>query len=294
MRFNPKLSKFKARLKTGGASPTLRYYSNLLVARSSPNYALNQSSVLSMPPISRALYIISDIFKAHLDRFFTFFVNFCSKRREIPMKNLEMFSFYYLDPRLLNNNSIIYSFGVGNNIDFDRSVAEKFKSNVYLFDPTPLAKEFMAHVNRTERNPLLRFESTGIWTESGKLKFYLDRRSSGSTNLSIVNIFNTDKFFEAECKTIEDIMAVYGHKEVDVLKLDIEGAALPVLESMLSSNLLPKQIVAELEIPKFIYGASLMQVLGFIASRRRLFRRLSQKGYKIFTYGKAEFLAVIY
>ena len=40
-------------------------------------------------------------------------------------------------PDLINEKSIIYSFGVGEDITFDTSLMEKYKVNIFAFDPTP-------------------------------------------------------------------------------------------------------------------------------------------------------------
>lgn len=68
---------------------------------------------------------------------------------------------------------------------------------------------------------------------------------------------------------------------------------MPVIHQLVSSTAIrPKIIVAELEMPQMIYGASLSEIWKFLSDKRSLFNLLESAGYSISTYGKAEFVAV--
>ena len=57
------------------------------------------------------------------------------------------------------------------------------------------------------------------------------------------------KVFESECEQLNSLMESNKHKHIDVLKMDIEGAAPPILNHMLDNKIYPNQIVAEFERP---------------------------------------------
>ena len=59
----------------------------------------------------------------------------------------------------------------------------------------------------------------------------------------------SDDYFIANCKTMKDLMSDNGHRNIDVFKADIEGAALPILEQMLDQSIFPTQIIVEFERP---------------------------------------------
>ncbi len=42
-----------------------------------------------------------------------------------------------IDERLIKNNSIIYSFGVGTDISFDMELITRYGCSIFAFDPTP-------------------------------------------------------------------------------------------------------------------------------------------------------------
>ncbi|MCX6262782.1 MAG: hypothetical protein NTY95_18425, partial [Bacteroidia bacterium] len=44
---------------------------------------------------------------------------------------------FYVCPEFLNRNSIIYSFGIGEDISFDKAMIENHDCQVFGFDPTP-------------------------------------------------------------------------------------------------------------------------------------------------------------
>jgi FkbM family methyltransferase len=290
MKIKQKIKKLLWRISNKGFTDTLRYSVVLFLNSVSPNYRLDPRRVESRSPFRFAVFIIHDAWSAFIDRIVTTVMNTYGGRRSLNKKHLNQFSLYFLNSQYIASNSVVYSFGVGKNIDFDKAVVDRHDCTVYLFDPTPPAINFM----KTQiSNSRLVYTPIGLWTESRKMKFYLDRMSVGNGNLSITNFFQTQDFIEANCRTLEDIMNAHKHNRIDVLKLDIEGAALPVLEQMLLTPLRPQQIVAELEVPKRIYGASFKDIFRFFVQRQKLFKTLENNRYKILTYGKAEFLATL-
>lgn len=206
------------------------------------------------------------------------------------VKKISDVDLYKIDLSLILPNSVIYSFGVGNNINFDRKLSYISGATVHLFDPTPLAVDFMS---KQAKNEKLVFEPMGVWTQDGLIKFYNDRNKT-HRNLSVTNYFKSSGYIEAQCKTIKTIMNDSKHSYLDVLKLDIEGAGLIVLDDLLNkTDIRPRQIIGELEMPQMIYGASIKEITDFFRRKIKLFADLNKNNYRITTYGKAEFLAVL-
>jgi hypothetical protein len=54
-----------------------------------------------------------------------------------------------------------------------------------------------------------------------------------------------DDGIEVTARSLKTIMASLGHEQVDILKMDIEGAEYGVLEGMLNSPLRPTQLLLE-------------------------------------------------
>lgn len=150
----------------------------------------------------------------------------------------------------------MYSFGVGGDIRFDLALTESTSCTVYLFDPTPRSARFVAqHAD----NKFLQFYAWGLWTADGLVRFFSDvtlmTDAQGSVvqdhrSGSLTNITNSDTWFEAECLTLSSITQRLDHSHIDLLKMDIEGAALEITEHFLDMNIRPTQIIAEFEAPR--------------------------------------------
>ena len=156
------------------------------------------------------------------------------------------FGNYLLNPSLLDKNSIVYSGGVGTSISFEKNLAKKIDCSIYCFDPTSLAVNFMKD-HLYDRNKIT-FKSCGVWNKDEKIKFYLqDKNNPSNTGGSITNLFQNQEFELLECFKIKTLMKKNNHFNIDLLKLDIEGAGLEVMKDMITDNILPTQIITEFE-----------------------------------------------
>ena len=153
---------------------------------------------------------------------------------------------YYLDKRnSLDQNSIIYSLGILDDIRFDQFISDKIGCNIFMFDPTPSSIEFMS----AQKNENFIFFPLGVWTEESTLKFF-EPKLGGSSSVIESNNYKTGDYFKAKCNTVKYFMALNKHTNIDVFKADIEGAALPILAQMIEQKIFPSQIVVEFERPK--------------------------------------------
>ena len=168
---------------------------------------------------------------------------------------------------LLTNDSIVYSFGVGEDISFDLTLIEQYGLNVYAFDPTPLAIKF-AEKNRV---PRFHFEAIGLSNKDEIATFYLSidiRDISGS----IIDKNNNADSIRVEMKKVSTLMKELNHTQIDLLKMDIEGSEYAVLENMLEENILPKQILVEFHHRFPQIG---------LDKTKNMVRKMNNAGYKI-------------
>ena len=56
---------------------------------------------------------------------------------------------WVVDKSLLNSDSVIYSVGVGANIDFDLELIDSLGVTVHAFDPTPRSVESVSYTHLT-------------------------------------------------------------------------------------------------------------------------------------------------
>ena len=175
---------------------------------------------------------------------------------------------FYVVDGLLNPYSIVYSFGVGEDITFDLSLIEAFGVNVYTFDPTPLSIEFL---NRQRLPKKFHFKGIGISNKDEKVKFFL---SSDSRDISgsIYSSGQKKDWIEVQMKKLSTIMKENSHSKIDLLKMDVEGSEYDVLENMLNEKIFPKQILVEFHHRFAQIG---------INKTKAIISKLNKAGYKI-------------
>lgn len=169
---------------------------------------------------------------------------------------------WHIPTKLLNNNSICYCAGIGVDATFDFELLEHYKCNVFSFDPTPQAIKYMAHAKYNKS--LLTFLQIGVWNKNTTQRFYAPSNPK-HTSHSVYDLHGTNNYIEVECKTLSSIMNDLGHNQIDLLKLDIEGAWRQVLSDAVENNIKIKILCVELDSP-----VSLIMVLKLIKEMKHL------------------------
>jgi len=178
---------------------------------------------------------------------------------------------------LLNERSICYCVGVGIDASFDFSLVEQFSCNVFSFDPTPKAIDYMEQAEY-DRNRL-RFLPIGVWNEDTQLRFYSPANPQ-ETSHSVFDLHGTGKHFTAECRRLSTIMQDLGHDHIDLLKLDIEGAWRKVIRNIVDERIRISILCVELDSP-----VTLARVL-------RIIRMLGSIGFVLAHFEKDNYLFV--
>jgi FkbM family methyltransferase len=167
-------------------------------------------------------------------------------------------------------DSIVYCFGVGQDISFDLALIQRFGLNVYAFDPSPSAIEWARKQITPER---FHFYPFGLGGKNGKVEFGF----TGTPNASSATLLNTlsdkDERFIAEIKTLRTIMLELGHSRIDLLKMDIEGAEYEVIEDILKEKIHIQQLLIEFHHRFRNVG---------IKRTRTTVKALKSAGYRIF------------
>ncbi len=181
---------------------------------------------------------------------------------------------WWYDPTLLDASSIVYSFGVGDTIDFDLELIERTRATVHAFDPTPVSLETLSAASLP---PLFRFHQVAAAADDGVLRLYPGVRKDGSLSKTMYTLVEDERsrnaMIEVPAKTVASICEEMAHDTVDLVKLDIEGAEYTVIDQMLASGLRPRQLLVE-----FHHRHSGKGVEGTI----ELVDRIREAGYRIF------------
>lgn len=186
-----------------------------------------------------------------------------------PMDNLIRIGTHYggwvIPNNFFTDKSICYLAGAGEDISFDVGMAEKYKCQIYIFDPTPRAKKHFdlliestdfnkkmpinnsktAYYNFKKENiGLLHFKNVGLWNKNDEIKFFHPKNPDHVSH-SALNLQKTEKYFTAKVNRLAELMRLEGHDKLDLLKIDIEGAEYLVIDSIIEDKLIIKVLCVE-------------------------------------------------
>lgn len=149
--------------------------------------------------------------------------------------------------QLVKPGAICYCVGVGIDASFDMALAGRFGCEVYSFDPTPMAIEYMRTLPLEGRRH--RFLPWGVWKEDTTLKFFVPANPREHSNLSMFDLHGTGGYVSAPCKRLSTIMRELGHDHVHLLKLDIEGGWSEVIQTLVDDDVRPDIVCIEFDSP---------------------------------------------
>lgn len=175
---------------------------------------------------------------------------------------------FYVYSKNLNSDSVVYSFGVGEDILFDLQLISIYHCAVFGFDPTPKSVEF---IQRNKSPNLYHFIPVAIYKHDGKINFELPENPN-HVSCTVSNDSNKKNIIEVPCKKFTTIVEELAHTKIDILKMDIEGAEYDVIEEILESEIQIDQILLEFH-HRFAR-------IGLIKTKEAI-KKLNNHGYKI-------------
>jgi FkbM family methyltransferase len=133
-------------------------------------------------------------------------------------------------PDSLHQGSTVYSFGVGKDISFDRALIERFGAEIHAFDPTPISAKW---IRRQPVEPRFHFHPYGIAGYDGVAEFALPL--SHGVSFTLLPDVPSKRTAHGEVYRLATIFEKLGHKRIDLLKLDIEGAEYEVIPQVIAA-----------------------------------------------------------
>lgn len=178
---------------------------------------------------------------------------------------------FTVNPALLNRASVVYSFGIGDDVSFDLGLIRSFSVEVHAFDPTPGSLGWLA----TQELPLaFHAHAFGVADRDAMVPFFPPCHTAHVSHTMLSRSSgHPAESREAPVYRLETIMKMLGHTRVDLLKLDIEGEEYAVIRDLVKCDIPVGQICVEFHHrwPEVGPGRT-----------REAIRLLNGSGYRIF------------
>ncbi len=190
---------------------------------------------------------------------------------------------WFICPRGLDEKSVIYSLGVGEDTSFDQALIKDFSVTIHAFDPTPKAINW---VKTHPLSPKFILHEYGVADFDGEAFFNPPVKPDHVSHTIINRPETSARAIRVPVKCLSTIMKELGHRQINLLKMDIEGAEYGVIEDMVKAKILPDQLLVEFHHRFPGIG---------IERTRAAIKILKSQGYKIFSITpKAEEFSFIY
>lgn len=178
---------------------------------------------------------------------------------------------FFVNPDIINNSSIVYSFGIGKDISFDKEMINAHNCKVFAFDPTPQSINWLSSQDLPQGYEYFKY---GISTRNEIQKFYLPLNPRGVSG-SLVNHIDTNlnDSIEVNMKNFLSITHELAHSHINLIKMDIEGFEYEVVEDILDSGVSFDQILIEFHDRYFDDK---------IMKSKKTVESLNKRGYKLF------------
>lgn len=172
---------------------------------------------------------------------------------------------------LLSKDSVVYAFGVGDDITFDVGLTRRFGCKVHAFDPAPNSIEW-AKKQRTP--PEWIFHEYGLADFDGTITLYPPDNPDWVADTVYAKQYSSAKGTECPVHRLSTIMQKLGHARVDLLKMNIEGAEYAAIDDLLKLNIPVTQLLISFHHPfkEIGMGKTLTAI-----------RSLNEAGYRTFS-----------
>lgn len=195
----------------------------------------------------------------------------CRREIQIPTERFgSEYGGWTVWPKALDSSSVVYSFGVGEDISFDLGIISRFGCKVHAFDPTPRSIDWVRRQTLPEE---FHFHEFGLGNKDGLASFdppadptHVSYSMSAPGSLQ-------DKSGSFPVRRLQSIATDLRHDAIDLLKMDIEGAEYDALEDLLHDGPKIGQLLVE-----FHHRRQRQEV----ARTRDAIARLREAGYMIF------------
>ena len=184
------------------------------------------------------------------------------------------FGAWTICPDRITSKSIVYSIGVGDDISFEISLIRSFGlPAMFAFDPTPTSISWLSRQRVPDEFKLFQY---AISDYDGSSRFFPHDNPDCVAHTLIPRKGTASQAVEVQVRTLPTLMAELGHRHIDLLKMDIEGAEYPVIDNLVSHHVEIHQLLVDFHhLDRFTPGMS-------PARTKDAIQKLNRAGFKAF------------
>lgn len=163
---------------------------------------------------------------------------------------------YNIFPSHLNSRSIVYSFGLGDDISFDLDIIKRFGSQVFGSDPTPKSIQYLKTLKLPDQLKIFEF---AIADYDGEIELFYPRNQQHVSLLSGNDGQRDGRSQKFPCVTLKSFMALNNHHHIDLLKMDIKGPEFAIIKQLLDDKISFNQLIVEFTPEIFPKGKQMVE-----------------------------------
>lgn len=137
-------------------------------------------------------------------------------------------------------DKVAYAVGVGTDIEFDETLVRRFGMQVHSFDPTPRS---VAWIRNQVLPAGMAFHEIGLSDQDGFLEFEEPANPEHASFSTVTQ--RSGRRVRLPVKRLGTIMKDLHHEEIEILKMDVEGAEYGIISDMERCGLWPRQLLVE-------------------------------------------------
>jgi FkbM family methyltransferase len=149
---------------------------------------------------------------------------------------------WVFSPTELRAGGTAYSLGVGEDAILDIALIERFALEVHAFDPTPRA---VAWVAGQKLPASFHFHPVGVAGYDGTAEFAASSKPDDPSFTLAGHASSGTERAHCEVRRLSTLAQQLGHRCIEMIKIDIEGAEYAVIDDLLRSELKAHQILVE-------------------------------------------------
>ncbi len=149
---------------------------------------------------------------------------------------------WHVASNTLAANAIVYSFGLGEDASFDLELIKRFDVTVHCFDPTPKSLAWAAKQGFPTQ---LVIHGIGLADYDGEATFHPPANPNNVSHTMLNRQASEAQDIVVPVCRLETLMNQLNHQNIDLLKMDIEGAEYAVIEDLEKTKIRPKQLLIE-------------------------------------------------